>query len=102
MRVPLALAVLALPHWVPVARPAGGRAFDMVGALLLALWTAALVLALALPGAASLWLALVAVVAFVAFVGRASRMPEPILRPALFRDARFTTLNLLNIRNNFV
>jgi len=100
MRVPLALTVLALLHWVPVARPAGGRAFDMVGALLLALWTAALVLALALPGTASLWLALVAAVAFFAFVGRASRMPEPILRPALFRDAHFTTLNLLNIAVN--
>jgi len=100
MRVPLALGVLVLLRLVPVVPQAGERSFDTPGALLLALWTGALVLALALPGAASLWLALVAVVAFVAFVGRASRMPEPILRPALFRDARFTTLNLLNIAVN--
>ncbi len=100
MRVPLALAVLVLLRWVPAPPQARGRAFDTPGALLLALWTGALVLALALPGAASLWLALVALVAFAGFVVRASRIPEPILRPALFRDARFTILNLLNIAVN--
>jgi MFS family permease len=100
MRVPLALGVLALLRRVPAVPPSGERSFDTAGALLLALWTAALVLALALPGAASLWLALVALVAFVGFVLRASRIAEPILRPALFRDLRFTILNLLNIAVN--
>jgi MFS family permease len=100
MRVPLALGVLVLLRWVPAVPQAGGRAFDTAGASLLALWTGALVLALALPGAASLWLALVALVAFAGFVVRASRIDEPILRPALFRDARFTILNLLNIAVN--
>jgi MFS family permease len=86
--------------WMRVPLASGERSFDTAGALLLALWTAALVLALALPGAASLWLALVALVAFVGFVLRASRIAEPILRPALFRDLRFTILNLLNIAVN--
>ncbi|MDX1375644.1 MAG: MFS transporter [Burkholderiales bacterium] len=100
MRVPLALAVLVLLRYVPAAPQAADRAFDTPGAALLASWTGTLVLALALPGSASLWLALAALVAFVGFVARASRIPEPILRPALFRDARFTILNLLNIAVN--
>ena len=100
MRVPLALAALMLLRWVPVAPQAGNRAFDTAGAALLALWTGALVLALALPWSAALWLALVAVVAFAGFVARASRIAEPILKPALFRDLRFSILNLLNIAVN--
>jgi len=100
MRVPLALGVLVLLRWVPAVPQASGRAFDTPGAALLALWTGSLVLALALPGAAALWLALVALVAFAGFVARESRIAEPILRPALFRDLRFTILNLLNIAVN--
>jgi len=100
MRVPLALAVLALLRLVPASRQSGNRAFDTPGAMLLALWTGALVLALALPGAAALWLALVAIIAFAGFVARAARIDEPILRPALFRNPHFTILNLLNIAVN--
>jgi MFS family permease len=100
VRVPLALLVLALLRVVPAAPPHGNRAFDTPGALLLALWTAALVLALALPGSAALWLGLFAAAAFAGFMLRESRIAEPILRPALFRDPRFTILNLLNIAVN--
>lgn len=100
MRVPLALGVLVLLRLVPVVPQAGERRFDTPGAMLLALWTGTLVLALALQGAASHWLGVVALVAFAAFVMRASRITEPILRPVLFRDARFTILNLLNIAVN--
>jgi hypothetical protein len=98
--VPLALAVLVLLHFVPASPQSGKRAFDTPGAALLALWTGALVLALALPGSAAWWLALVALLAFFGFVAHASRIAEPILRPALFRDPRFTILNLLNIAVN--
>jgi MFS family permease len=100
MRVPLALAVLALLRFVPAAPQPGNRAFDTPGALLLALWTGALVLALALPGSAALWLGLVAAVAFAGFVRRESRIPEPMLRPALFRNLQFTMLNVLNVAVN--
>ena len=98
MRVPLALAALALLPLVPAApAQSGDRTFDTAGAMLLAAWTGAFVLALALADTARPWLALLAVVAFVGFVVHESRTAEPILRPALFRDARFTILNLLNI-----
>jgi len=100
MRVPLALCVLLLLRLVPAAPQAGNRAFDTAGAALLALSTGTLVLAIALPGAGGLWLALVAVVVFLVFVLREARAAEPILRPALFRDAAFTILNLLNIAVN--
>jgi MFS family permease len=100
MRVPLALAVLVLLRFVATVPHKSGRAFDTAGAALLALWTGALVLALSLSGVATLWLGLVAVVAFVGFVLREARIAEPILRPALFRDASFTILNLLNIAVN--
>jgi len=100
MRVPLALAVLLLLRFVPAARQTRTRAFDTPGAILLALWTGALVLALALPGSAALWLGLVAAVAFAGFVRRESRLAEPILRPALFRNLQFTMLNVLNVAVN--
>lgn len=98
MRVPLALAVLALLHRVPVAQiHFRERAFDAPGAVLLAVWIAAFVLALARPGPAGPWLALLAAGALIAFVVHESHAPEPILRLALFRDPRFAVLNLLNI-----
>ena len=101
MRVPLALSALALLHRVPAAPlQRGARAFDAAGSMLLAVWTVAFVFALALPGGTRPWLALLAVAAFVGFVVNESRVVEPIMRPALFRDARFTILNLLNIAAN--
>jgi MFS family permease len=101
MRVPLALVALALLKLVPAADArAAGRPFDTTGALLLVAWTAALVLALALADAVRLWLAGLAIAAFVCFVAHESRTADAILRPALFRDMRFTGLNLLNIAAN--
>ena len=102
MRVPLALGALALlRRVVPAAHaPSTGRPFDAPGAMLLAAWTGALVLALALGEGPRLWVALVAAAAFAAFVAHESRIADPILRPALFRDARFGLLNLLSIAMN--
>jgi predicted MFS family arabinose efflux permease len=102
MRVPLALGALVLLRWlVPAAGPArSDRPFDAPGAMLLAAWTGALVLALALVGAPRWWVALLAAAAFAAFVARESRIADPILRPALFRDTRFAFLNLLSIVAN--
>jgi Na+/melibiose symporter-like transporter len=39
-------------------------------------------------------------VAFAGFVRRESRVPEPMLRPALFRNLQFTMLNVLNVAVN--
>jgi MFS family permease len=102
MRVPLALGALALlRRVVPAARAlSAGRPFDAPGAVLLAAWTGALVLALAFAGDARLWLALAAAVAFAAFVAHESRIADPILRPALFGDVRFALLNLLSVVAN--
>lgn len=101
-RAPLALAALALLGRVlaaPVHAP--GRAFDALGAALLAGWTAALLLALASPVRIGVPLALVAALGFGVFVVRESRIAEPMLRPALFRDPAFALLNVLGMAVNF-
>ncbi len=52
---------------------------------------------------AGLWAAAMAVVAVIlvaAYVRRANRVPEPIIRPSLFADARFTIPNVLNALAN--
>ena len=102
MRVPLALGALALlRRVVPAAQTQlPDRPFDAPGAVLLATWTGALVLALALPEGPRPWVGLLALVAFATFVAYESRIAEPILRPSLFRDARFALLNLLSIAAN--
>ena len=101
MRVPLALGALALLRFVPASdRRMVDRPFDKVGAMLLALWTATLMFALALTTGPRSGLALIALAAFAAFVAHESRLADPILRPALFRDGRFTILNLLSVAVN--
>src|SRR6185436_17010396 len=102
LRVPLALGALALLNLVPASdREPANRPFDRVGATLLATWTAALIFALALRSGPGAWLAALALAAFAAFVVYESRLADPILRPALFRHARFSILNLLNVAVNF-
>ena len=101
IRIPLALAALVLLRLVHAARArAGNRAFDTTGAVLLTLWTGALVLAFSLPAGFHPWLALLAAAAFYWFVAHESRIAEPIVRPALFRDLRFALVNLLNVVAN--
>ncbi|QQS12404.1 MAG: MFS transporter [Rhodospirillales bacterium] len=103
-RVPIALGALLLSFLLPAPSPSAvQRPFDGIGAALLATAMSALLLALAtlrmsagdltLPAA----LAAVAVVAGTAFVRRASRVPEPILRPGLFRDLDFAVLNVASV-----
>lgn len=101
-RAPLALAALALLGRVPAAAvQAPGRAFDALGAALLAGWTAALLLALASPLRIGVPLAFLAALGFTVFVVRESRIAEPMLRPGLFRDPAFSLLNVLGIAVNF-
>jgi MFS family permease len=102
MRVPLALGALAFLWLIPMPDDErANRPFDMAGAMLLATWTGALMFGLALGEGPRWWLALLALAAFAGFVAHESRVSDPILRPALFRDTRFTIMNLLSVGANF-
>jgi EmrB/QacA subfamily drug resistance transporter len=105
-RLPLVVLALALAWLIPqsMARPARG-AFDWTGALLLVGWLAAFLLAAARPEmtygtAIALGLVVCGIVAFRAFVRHEARHPDPIIRPALFRERAFLVLNLSSIAVN--
>ena len=106
-RVPLVLAALALSFAIPApAKGATMRGFDVAGALLMIAWSVALLLAVAahstpLGAGLQAGLAIVAAVAFAAFLLTARRHPSPIIRPALFADGRFLAMNLASIIVNF-
>ena len=102
-RAPLVLVALALSGLIPRAPKRGSaRGFDAVGAVLLVTWMSALLLAFSVPAkrfgvALPLGLALLALVGFTAFMIREARYPEPIIRPALFRDIDFTIMNAASV-----
>lgn len=105
-RLPLVATAFVLAWLIPAgAASAVRRAFDWTGALLLVGWLSAFLLAAARPemphaeivgyallvvGVATLW----------AFLSHESRHPDPIIRPALFRDKGFLVLNLSSIAVN--
>ncbi|MDP2329077.1 MAG: MFS transporter [Reyranella sp.] len=105
VRVPIALTALALSGLLPSPK-LESRPFDAVGALLLAACMSALLLSLVfsqrseVPGLGALALFVAALAVLAAYVWRANRVPEPIIRPALFADARFAIPNILNILAN--
>jgi MFS family permease len=105
MRVPIALATLALSGLLPSLRPPP-RPFDAAGALLVASCMSALLLSLVLSQrpAVSGWLALALFIAALAllasYVRRAHRVAEPIIRPALFADIAFAIPNAMNVLAN--
>jgi MFS family permease len=105
-RVPLVLAGLALSGSLAAApRQGPNRRFDAAGALLLVVWMNALPLAFAVPPARwgavlPLGLGVTAMVAFAAFLVREAHHSEPIIRPALFRDADFAIINAASIAMN--
>lgn len=106
-RAPLALAALALSFLIPqsIKRPMPGQ-FDLVGALLLVIWLAALLLGVAAASTnigigVSLGLMGLAVVTFAVFVLHERRHPEPIIQPALFANFDFTAINLISIAVNY-
>jgi MFS family permease len=105
-RVPLVLAALAL-SWLLAAAPAPGsmRGFDAIGAALLVMWVGALLLALSLGlepfgRALACALALLALLALAAFLIREAYRPQPLIRLALFRDARFAVMNVASVALN--
>jgi len=105
VRVPIALVTLALSGLLPSPRP-DARPFDAFGALLLATCMSSLLLSLVLsqrreaPGLWVLALFAVSLSVLFAYVQRAKRVPEPIIRPALFADPAFTVPNVMNVLAN--
>lgn len=102
-RLPLVTLALALAWLIPQS-PVGSarRAFDWTGALLLVTWLTALLLAAARPemphgNAIAGALVVLGAVAFGAFLAHEARYPDPIIRPALFRERAFLVLNLASI-----
>ncbi len=105
VRIPIALFALGASVMLPSPTP-DARPFDAPGALLLAATMSSLLLSLVLSQrreVAALWavlLFLAAIVLLVAYVRRARRAPEPIIRPGLFADPRFAVPNVLNALAN--
>ncbi len=105
VRVPIALATLALSGLLPSPKP-HVRPFDALGAVLLASCMSTLLLSLVFSQRreiAGLWvlaLFVVALALLVAYVRRANSVPEPIIRPSLFADPRFAIPNALNALAN--
>ena len=105
VRVPIALATLALSGLLPSPKP-HVRPFDALGAVLLATCMSTLLLSLVFSQRreiAGLWvlaLFVVALALLVAYVRRANSVPEPIIRPSLFADPRFAIPNALNALAN--
>ncbi|MBO0741977.1 MAG: MFS transporter, partial [Hyphomicrobiaceae bacterium] len=105
-RVPLVLAALAL-SWRLRSAPMQGQiaAFDVAGAALLVTWMSALLLALSLatePSSRAIAGALlgIALLTFTTFLLCETRRAHPLIRVALFRDARFAAMNLASIAVN--
>ena len=105
-RVPLVLAALAL-SWLLAAAPKSGsmRGFDAIGAALLVVWVGALLLALSIAlepfgRALACALALLALLALAAFLVREAYRPQPLIRLALFCDARFAVMNVASVALN--
>jgi MFS family permease len=105
VRVPIALVTLALSGLLPSPKP-DSRPFDAIGAVLLAACMSMLLLSLVLsqrreaPGVWVLGLFIAALAVLAAYVWRARRVPEPIIRPSLFADPAFVVPNVMNVLAN--
>src|SRR5829696_9047733 len=102
VRVPISLVTLALSGLLPSPKP-DPRPFDAVGAVLLAVCMSALLLSLVLSQRAEasslpvLALFVASLAVLFAYVQRARRVPEPIIRPALFADPAFAVPNIMAV-----
>jgi MFS family permease len=102
VRVPISLLTLALSGLLPSPKP-DPRPFDAVGGVLLAVCMSALLLSLVLsqrpeaPALPVLALFVASLAVVFAYVRRARRVPEPIIRPALFADPAFAVPNVMNV-----
>ncbi len=98
-RAPIALTALLLLRGLPAPPTTAGReAFDLPGAVLLALTTGSLLLTInqARHGMAALPWAVLFLLALVGFLWRSGRAPRPIIALRIFRLPGFALLNLSN------
>src|SRR5262245_10979889 len=109
VRVPISLLTLALSGLLPSPKPGVGpnpRPFDAVGAVMLAVCMSTLLLSLVLSqrremATLAVFVLFIASLAVLfAYVRRARRVPEPIIRPSLFADPAFTVPNVMNVLAN--
>jgi MFS family permease len=105
-RVPLALVALGM-SWLLARGPNRGSiaGFDAPGAALLVVWMSALLLAFSMGNEPfgrilASALALLALLALAAFLFHEAHRPQPLIRLALFRDARFAAMNVASIAVN--
>ncbi len=107
-RAPICVAALALSAFLPARVGGPARPFDGLGAVLLAGWIGAGLMALVLSQSVAMdwWLpaslAVVAIAGFLSFVRHERTVADPILRPSLFRDLDFAIPNLVNVIVNLV
>jgi MFS family permease len=105
MRVPIALAALALSGFLPSAKPAP-RPFDALGGILIATTMSSFLLALVMsqrPGTSTsqvVGLLTAGVLLLSRYIGRSRQVTEPIIRPGLFADASFAVPNVMNVLAN--
>lgn len=106
-RLPLVIAALLL-SWLLPRRPGQGRpsGLDPIGSLLLVTALSAILLGMTVPRDLLGPVLPFGIVAggfgvLVLFVRRQSRRSIPIIRPALFRDLRFSAINVTSIIANF-
>jgi MFS family permease len=102
-RVPIAIVALALSSVLAPGTRAAMDRFDFSSGLLLAFWMSAILLGLALlqaprsPQTLALVLLLSGFVALALFIRCERRSSNPTIRLALFANARFSAINVLNI-----
>ena len=106
-RIPLVVIALLLSGLLPARKGSGStRELDPIGSLQLVAALCLAVLALAVPGGSvgpegRIAMAVLALVLLAAFARRQARRAVPIIRPALFRDAGFSIMNIASVVVNF-
>jgi MFS family permease len=107
-RMPLVVIALAMSWLIPadLGRGRSVRGLDPIGSFQLVIALSAVLLSLSIGTgegnvALRLSLALIGGLSLVVFLRRQSRRAVPIIRPTLFRDARFSLMNLASVVVNF-
>lgn len=105
VRVPIALAALALSGFLPSPKPSP-RPFDAMGGVLIAACMSTVLLSIVLSQrreVPTLWvlaLFVVSAVILTVYVRRSRHVAEPIIRPGLFADPAFAVPNVMNVLAN--
>jgi MFS family permease len=101
-RIPIAIAALLLLHGMPQSpRRQAGDGFDVPGGVALVLGLVTMLMALnRLREFSAVWLGLLSVVAFAAFIVRESRAARPIIAVEILGRPYFALLNIVSVLVN--